>query len=142
MSDSPTQEHRRARLLALIQSEPYGGNLSELGRALGYKDGVFVRQMRDGDRPISEKTVARIEALPGRAGWFGAVNLSKQALQVAEAYEKMSAAERARLDRLMAAAMDVPIRDAAQTPQYAGGLSGLGELDETKHHQERKKKGA
>lgn len=60
--------HRIARLKALIDS--FGGNLSAVGRALGYQDGVFVRQMRDGVRAISEKTIHKIEALPGRAGWF------------------------------------------------------------------------
>lgn len=62
------QQYRRERLVALIAIEPYSGNLSALGRKLGYKDGVFVRQMRDHERAITEKTVAKIEAV--HPGWF------------------------------------------------------------------------
>lgn len=68
MDQDQIKAHRIARLKALIDS--FGGNLSAVGRALGYQDGVFVRQMRDGVRAISEKTIHKIEALPGRAGWF------------------------------------------------------------------------
>lgn len=46
------------------------GGRAPLGRALGYKDGAFVRQMIEGEKPITEKTVAKAERLPGCAGWF------------------------------------------------------------------------
>lgn len=63
-------DFRVHRLEALVDIK-YAGNEEELGRALGYKDGTFVRQMLRGDRNISEKTVRKIEALPGASGWFG-----------------------------------------------------------------------
>lgn len=60
-------EWRRARLQALATK--LGGNAA-LGRKLDYKDGAFVGQMIGGHRPITEKTIAAVEALPGYAGWF------------------------------------------------------------------------
>ena len=48
----------------------YGYNKAALGKALGYADGAFIRQMLTGSRPITEKTVAAIEAIDGMAGWF------------------------------------------------------------------------
>lgn len=48
----------------------FEGNKAALGRALGYRDGAFVGQMLRGERPISEKTISQIHALPGGAGWF------------------------------------------------------------------------
>lgn len=46
-----------------------------LGRALGYRDGAYVGQMILGQRPITEKTIAKAEALKGPngerfRGWF------------------------------------------------------------------------
>lgn len=58
---------RRERLAALAQRR--GGNAA-LGRELGYRDGAFIGQMIRGLRPITEKTVAQAEALPGAADWF------------------------------------------------------------------------
>jgi SOS-response transcriptional repressor LexA len=49
------------------------GNRTAFGRRLGYKDGAFVRQMLSGDRPITEKTIRTIEAIPGMRGWFSKV---------------------------------------------------------------------
>lgn len=60
-------EWRRGRLGAL--AEKHGGNAA-LGRLLGYKDGAMVGQMLRGERPITEKTVAKAEELPGSADWF------------------------------------------------------------------------
>ena len=67
-----TDEWRQKRMLDL--SERLGGN-APLGRALGYKDGAFVRQMIEGERPITEKTVAKAERLPGCVGWFDVGNV-------------------------------------------------------------------
>ncbi|WP_120291011.1 LexA family transcriptional regulator [Paraburkholderia sp. BL23I1N1] len=47
-----------------------GGNRTAFGKRLGYKDGAFVRQMLSGDRPVTEKTIRAIEALPGMKNWF------------------------------------------------------------------------
>lgn len=46
------------------------GNQTEFGRRLGYKDGAFVRQMLAGTKPITEKTIRKIEAMPGMEHWF------------------------------------------------------------------------
>lgn len=46
------------------------GNVSAFGAMLGYKDGAFVRQMLSGVRPVSEKTIRKIEALPNMDEWF------------------------------------------------------------------------
>lgn len=66
MSDE-TDKWRQQRMQDL--STKYDGN-APLGRALGYKDGAYVRQMIAGERAISEKTVKKAEKLPGCAGWF------------------------------------------------------------------------
>lgn len=71
MREDDIQNFRRQRLQALIDLK-FGGNRSATGRALGYKDGAFVRQMLAGSRPITEKTVAQIEELPGCHAWFNA----------------------------------------------------------------------
>lgn len=99
----PTQAHRRRRLLDLL--DLYGKNLSRLGRDLGYQDGVFVRQMRDGVRPISEKTVAKIEALPGRTGWFApppmeAIDADDTEFSVLQAMKEMADDDRQELLRM------------------------------------------
>ena len=46
------------------------GNRSAFGVLMGWKDGAFIRQMLSGKRAISEKTVRKIEAQKGMAGWF------------------------------------------------------------------------
>jgi len=61
--------HRIARLEAAIEKVA-GGNKSDFGRRLGYKDGGLVFQMLAGKRPITEKTILQIEGLHGMAGWF------------------------------------------------------------------------
>lgn len=71
MAIAPDQEWRRTRLDALAQHQEFGARAA-LGRALGYKDGAYVRQMIEGERPITEKTIAAVEALKGGMfrGWF------------------------------------------------------------------------
>lgn len=63
------QEWRRQRLNALADKML---GKAALGRALGYRDGAYVGQMISGLRPITEKTIAAAEALPGARGWFSA----------------------------------------------------------------------
>lgn len=62
--------HYRATRLADLLREKYGGNKAALGKALGYSSGAYVRQMVEEERPITEKTVAKIHALPGCKGWM------------------------------------------------------------------------
>lgn len=62
-------QYRKTRLQAFVDLK-FEGNKAALGRALGYRDGAFVGQMLRGERPITEKTVDQINALPGGKGWF------------------------------------------------------------------------
>lgn len=69
MNELDIQKWRVKRLEEAI-AKIAGGNQSEFGRRLGYKDGAFIRQLIRGDRPVREKIVNAIEALPGMKGWF------------------------------------------------------------------------
>ena len=70
MDETALQLHRRQRLeLAAVRLT--GGNVTALGRLLGYRDGAFVRQMLSGNRSVSDKTVRAVESLRGMEGWFG-----------------------------------------------------------------------
>jgi hypothetical protein len=137
MADDTVQAHRRARFQALIRAKPYEGNLSELGRALKYKDGVYVRQMRDGKRPITEKTVAKLEALPGKAGWFGseesAMKLSPAAVAIAVYFDRQATKEeRALIARMLP--LDIDLTEQDSRYGHEGGINtGLGSLDEAPH---------
>lgn len=62
-----TDEWRKKRLADLADQM---GSKAALGRALGYKSGAFVRQMIEGERPITEKTIEAVHAMPGYAHWF------------------------------------------------------------------------
>lgn len=67
MSNDAEQEWRKQRL---IDASAKAGGDAELGRMLGHKSGAQVGHMSYGRRPITEKTVAKVEALRGFAGWF------------------------------------------------------------------------
>ncbi|ANY17286.1 repressor [Bordetella pseudohinzii] len=69
MNEVELNEFRMSRLLAAVEHVSKG-NKTDFGRRLGYKDGAFVRQMLSGIRPVTEKTVWAIEAMPGMKGWF------------------------------------------------------------------------
>ncbi len=69
MNEVELNEFRMGRLSAAVDHVSKG-NKTDFGRRLGYKDGAFVRQMLSGIRPVTEKTVWAIEAMPGMKGWF------------------------------------------------------------------------
>lgn len=69
MNSEDVQAFRRRRLADAL-TRKFDGNKARLGVALGYKDGAFIRQMLSGLRPITEKRVAALEALPGMTNWF------------------------------------------------------------------------
>lgn len=69
MDESQIQELRRARLADAVK-KLCGGNVTAFGRLLGYSGGAFVRQMLQGNRAVSDKTVRCIEGLRGMHGWF------------------------------------------------------------------------
>lgn len=107
--------------------------------------GVLLPPKRDGTRSprnLGDSAARAIEkAFDLPEGWFDApeeaTGLDRDALEVAQAYQKMTPAEKMRLDRLMAAAMDVPLRQ--EVPRDIGGMSGLGDLHETEHLASKKK---
>lgn len=59
-----TMQMPQADRVALLKlaAERLGGNIV-LGRRLGYKDGSYVGQMMRGERPITEKTLAKLSRL-------------------------------------------------------------------------------
>ena len=69
MNDVEIADFRRKRLLEAIEHVSTGDRTA-FARRLGYKDGAFIRQMLSGTRAISERTVNKIERLPGMRGWF------------------------------------------------------------------------
>jgi phage repressor protein C with HTH and peptisase S24 domain len=69
MDERAIQKWRAQRLEAMVERE---GGKAPAGRKLGYRDGAFVGQMLRGERPITEKTVLAVHALPGYSGWFTA----------------------------------------------------------------------
>lgn len=69
MNELDLWDFRRKRLLEAID-HLCQGDRTAFARRLGYRDGAFIRQMLSGTRNISERTVHRIERLPGMRGWF------------------------------------------------------------------------
>src|SRR3546814_861014 len=69
MDDSDLSTFRTERLQEAIVRVS-SGNKTAFGRKLGFKDGAFIRQMLNGERAITEKTVRAIESLQGMKGWF------------------------------------------------------------------------
>lgn len=61
-------EWRKQRLADLI-SKKFRTNIA-LGKALGHESGATVGQWLSGHRRLREDSVAKIEELPGLAGWF------------------------------------------------------------------------
>jgi len=87
MNDAGVQAWRKERLRAL--AEKFGGK-AELGRKLGHRDGAYVGQMLSGDRPITEKLILKVEALPGYRGWFSQDASSPKG----EVFERLSTEEK------------------------------------------------
>lgn len=69
MKESDINAHRISRLEAAVDHVS-NGNRTAFGKRLGYSDGAFVRQMLSGLRPITEKTIRAVEALPNMRDWF------------------------------------------------------------------------
>lgn len=141
------RQHRIVRLQALLDLK-FDGNKAGLGRALGYEGGAFVRQMLDGERPITEKTVLKVHELPGCTRWFEepsanekplAQVVSHPLLQDASAatenrggkqpvsfdaeFKKMSPTEQRRFVFLWAASFDSP-------PEIGESLGGIPWIDQ------------
>ena len=67
MLQNNEQDWRRERLAALV--ERLGGRAA-VGRQLGFRDGAYIGHMLSGERPITEKFVAKVHALQGFSAWF------------------------------------------------------------------------
>lgn len=68
--DEDLLAEQRRELLSKAIDRLTQGDRSAFGRRLGFKDGAFIRQMLNGSRAVSEKTVRLIESIPGMHGWF------------------------------------------------------------------------
>jgi hypothetical protein len=68
MDQDEVLQWRRKRLALVVEEM---GSSRALGEAIGHKSGEQIRGMLAGLRPISDATMDKIEALPGREGWFG-----------------------------------------------------------------------
>jgi len=69
MNEAHIAQQRRELLSKAIDHLTLGDR-SAFGRRLGFKDGAFIRQMLNGSRAVSEKTIRHIESIPGMRGWF------------------------------------------------------------------------
>lgn len=123
MSEEEVQEFRRARLADLLSSADFGGSKVELGRALGYSSGAFIRQLLEGERPIREKTVAAIEQIKGAkfSGWFSQPTGGDEAELIA-AFRALQHDETSR--RLL---LDMARKLAAASGDLLGGESTQGD---------------
>lgn len=76
MENKDKKLDRVERLQKLLDTH-FNGKKDELGRFLGYKDGAFVRQMLSRNRPISEKTVDKINSIKKFKNWFDSDELNE-----------------------------------------------------------------
>lgn len=72
MATSADQDRRRQRFIELL--DLFDNNKAELGRTLGYASGAYVRQLVEGERPITEKLIEKVHNMQrGKyRGWFDA----------------------------------------------------------------------
>lgn len=67
MNSHEIDEWRRKRLALVVEEM---GSSGALGEAIGLSSGSQIRGMLSGTRALSQATMDKIEALPGRKGWF------------------------------------------------------------------------
>lgn len=91
MAGRHTTEWRIRRLRALLEHPDFGNVKAALGRALGFTGGAYVRQMLDGERPITEKLIEKVETMQGGryACWFDEPDLSDAARQLAAKFDDL-----------------------------------------------------
>lgn len=124
MDETALQLHRRHRL-EMATTHLTRGNVTALGRLLGYRDGAFVRQMLSGKRAVSDKTVRAIEALRGMEGWFAgpgdAASLVKRVSEPAARYETLSIAGAAEVVTVPAVRLSLRAGVAGYAIETEGG---------------------
>lgn len=117
---APDQSHRKTRLQALLDRAEFGGVKAELARYLGLQSGAYIRQLLEGERPITEKFIDRVERAHGGKyrGWFaaaGAEDFISQALAALQVIESDQALRNRALGYLQGL--------AEQAAQSSGGAS-------------------
>lgn len=141
---APDQEFRRTRLLELSQ-HPDFGNKSALAAALGYKGPAYVRQMIDGERPITEKTVGAIERMRGGKyrNWFARAAITTDAADwplypfiTPESWALLNDAQRnavsweaSKVVRLLSAASDDAQSVEPAAPETPSNITQIGDQD-------------
>ena len=107
MNNDALMQYRRDRLDALAK---HMGGRAALGRALGYKDGAYINHMINGLRPVTEKTIADCEKLPGCQGWFSSTAFQEKALsrELIAAISQLDDADIRRIENMVRAALDLP----------------------------------
>lgn len=92
VTTAPNQQFRRDRLAALLAHADFKGNKTALAAALDYATGAYIRQMIEGERPVSEKLIAKIEAIKGGKyrGWFTAAGDASDEAAALAAYRALS----------------------------------------------------
>lgn len=78
------------RIERLAKAAERMGGQANLGRALGYRDGAFIGQMLRGERPISEKALAKLAAHPQIADLFAFTARPGAGFRVADNNEYLS----------------------------------------------------
>ena len=68
MNSDEISDWRRKRLALVVEEM---GSSRALGEAIGHSSGEQIRGMLAGTRTLTDKTMDKIEALPGRKDWFG-----------------------------------------------------------------------
>lgn len=90
MKNECKKNDRIVKLQRLLDAH-FNGKKDELGKFLGYKDGAFVRQMLSGSRPISEKTVDKINSIKKFKDWFERDDLlSKEVIVTGKGSKKIN----------------------------------------------------
>jgi hypothetical protein len=109
------EDVQRTRRKRLEEAATKAGGKAALGRLLGFKDGAFVGQMIRGERPVTEDTVANLEAKPGYRGWFSTTESAAGATLLIAEDERTAAA----LVELVQFFRELPAYDQAALLQEA-----------------------
>lgn len=128
---APDQLYRQARLRALSEHPDYRGNRAKLGRDMGLASGAYVRQMLEGERPVSEKRIAQLHSMRGGKfrGWFDRPDATAQRAMVPDWLPALSLRLSAVLDELRAIEAELlrrsgmPERDTKPVSKRSGAKS-------------------
>lgn len=91
-------QFRKERLRAAAKK---AGSQSALGKLLGYVDGSPIGQMLRDERPISEQTIEKIEALDGFSYWFSSPGRWPFSVELAQLVTKLDPDELRRAENVL-----------------------------------------